>query len=353
MAVPEPHVPQYSPAALNMTNHRFWRLNKRPVDNDYAAALSLESEVVPSPGDGEVLIRNDYLSMDAGVRMWMTPRTDGYNPPIPLGAKMMGLNLGRVVSSRAEGFKTGDLVRCFGQWAEYSLVRPELSSLVIVDETVGDIRQHFGALGMNAWTAYGGLVDYVKIQPGETIVVSAAAGATGSLACQIARNLGCKVIGIAGSDEKTRFLTDELGIAKAINYKTQDVEAELAKVEGGINVYFENVGGPILDAVLPNMALHGRIAVCGLIAGYKGDEAAPGPARFDQVLMKRLTIIGIFLPDFMDRRTTYAPVLRKWLDEGKLKISFDETKGLENTLVAFERMMTGKNSGKVIVDIRA
>jgi hypothetical protein len=336
-----------------MATHRFWRLNKRPVDNDYAAALSLETETIPSPAAGEVLIRNDYLSMDAGVRMWMTPRTDGYNPPIPLGSKMMGLSLGRVVSSRAEGFKDGDLVRCFGQWGEYSLVRPELSSLVVVDETVRDIRQHFGALGMNAWTAYGGLVDFVKVQAGETVVVSAAAGATGSLACQIARNLGCTVIGIAGSDEKTRFLTEELGITRAINYKTQNVEAELAKIKGGINVYFENVGGPILDAVLPNMALHGRIAVCGLIAGYKGDKAAPGPAHFDQVLMKRLTIMGIFLPDYMTRREIYYPILRQWLDEGKLKLAFDETRGLENTLIAFGRLMTGKNSGKVIVDIRS
>jgi NADPH-dependent curcumin reductase CurA len=335
-----------------MTENRFWRLNARPVGDDYAAALSLESETLPSPAAGEVLIRNDYLSMDAGVRMWMTPRTDGYNPPIPLGAKMMGLSLGRVVLSRADGFKPGDLVRCFGQWAEYSLVRPELSNLVVLDETVSDVRQHFGALGMNAWTAYGGLVDFMKIRPRETVVVSAAAGATGSLACQIARNLGCTVIGIAGSADKTRFLTEELGINRAINYKTQDVEAELAKIEGGINVYFENVGGPILDAVLPNMALHGRIAVSGLIAGYKGDKAAPGPARFDQVLMKRLTIVGIFLPDYMDRWVNYYPVLRNWMDEGKLTVAFDATRGIENTLVAFKRMMTGNNSGKVIVDVR-
>ncbi len=334
-----------------MTN-RFWRLDAHPHGNDFASAFSLQNEDVPTAGPGQVVIKNDYLSMDAGTRMWITPRTDGYQPPLPLGSKMVGLCLGRITESRAEGFAVGDLVRCFGQWADYAVVSPAESGLMKLDEDVADVRQHFGALGMNAWTAWAGLVEVAKIQPGETVLISAAAGATGSLACQIARNLGCKVIGIAGGPDKCRFLVEELGVDLAIDYKSDDVEAELAKVAGGINAYFDNVGGPILDAVLPNMAHYGRIALCGLVATYDKDNATAGPARFDQILMRRLTISGFFIPDFLERGTDFLPQLRKWLDEGKLVMRFDETKGLEHTLDAYARMLTGRNIGKVVVDVR-
>jgi NADPH-dependent curcumin reductase CurA len=243
-------------------------------------------------------------------------------------------------------------VRCFGQWADYAVVTPATSGLTKLDEDIADLREHFGTLGMNAWTAYAGLVDVAKIQPGETVLVSAAAGATGSLACQIARNLGCRVIGIAGGPEKCRYLVEELGCDRAIDYKADDVEAELAKIEGGINAYFDNVGGPILDAVLPNMAHYGRIAICGLVATYDQEGPSIGPARFDQILMRRLTITGFFIPDFLDRCTSYLPKLRQWMEEGKLVVRFDETKGLEHTLDAYARMLSGRNIGKVIVDIR-
>jgi len=148
------------------------------------------------------------------------------------------------------------------------------------------------------------------------------------------------------------FLYEELGVDLAIDYKSDDVEAELAKVAGGINAYFDNVGGPILDAVLPNMAHYGRIALCGLVATYDKDNATAGPARFDQILMRRLTISGFFIPDFLERGTDFLPQLRKWLDEGKLVMRFDETKGLEHTLDAYARMLTGRNIGKVVVDVR-
>ena len=287
------------------------------------------------------------------VRVWMTAREDSYSPPIPLGTPMQGQFIGRVISSQAEGFAIGDVVRGFGHWASHSLVDPLMSGLTILDSSVADVRQHFGVLGLNGWTALCGLNDVMEIKAGETVLVSAAAGATGSAACQVARNMGCTVIGIAGSDEKCAWLTRELGVSKAINYKTQDVAAELAKVEGGINAYFENVGGALLDAALPNMAMYGRIGICGLIEGYTSERGLPGPARFDQVLMKRLTIKGIFLPDFMAKGIDYYQPLKRWFDEGKLVGEFDETKGLENVLASFTRLMTGQNTGKVIVDVRA
>jgi NADPH-dependent curcumin reductase CurA len=332
--------------------NQFWRLNARPEGHDYAAALSLETAAVPSINEGQVLVRSDYLSMDPGVRVWMTAREDSYSPPIPLGTPMQGQFLGPVLESRDAAFKVGDMVRGFGQWATHNAVDPALSGLMVLDQDVRDMRDHFGALGLNGWTAYCGLIDVLGLKEGETVLVSAAAGATGSVACQIARNKGCRVIGIAGSDDKCAWLTRELGIDSAINYKTQDVAAELAKVEGGINVYFENVGGGLLDAALPNMALYGRIGICGLIEGYTSENGLPGPARFDQILMKRLTVKGIFLPDFLAEGANYYAPLKVWYDEGHLVGDFDETKSIENVLVAFERLMRGQNLGKVVVDVR-
>ncbi len=297
---------------------QFWRLDARPEGHAYAAALSLVEEATAQPGAGQVLVEAQYLSMDPGVRVWMSAREDGYSPPIPLGTPMQGQFIGRVLQSCNPGFAPGDLVRGFGHWATHSLVDPALSGLVRLDEDVADIRDHFGVLGLNGWTAQCGLVDVLGITKGETVLVSAAAGATGSIGCQIARALGCRVIGIAGSDDKCAWLTGTLGIDTAINYSNQDVAAELAKIDGGINAYFENVGGALLDAALPNMALQGRIGICGLIEGYTTTSGTPGPARFDQVLMKRLTIRGIFLPDFMAEGRDYYPGLRALYDAGQL-----------------------------------
>ena len=335
-----------------MTRNRFWRFVAQPQGHDFSAALALEDEPIPAPGDGEVLIRADWLSMDAGTRMWMTSRTDGYQPPLEPGVKMMGLCLGRVVASRAAGFKGGDLVRGFGQWADYSLVRPEFSDLRVLDETVSDRRQHFGVLGMNGWTAYVGVLETGAAKAGDTVLVSAAAGATGLLACQVAKITGCRVIGLAGGPEKCRFLLDEIGVDQAIDYKSADVAALLAQAPGGVNVYFDNVGGPLLDAVLPNMAHYGRIALCGLIAGYAETGPARGPARFDQILMRRLTISGFFSPDFSARGDEINAVMRPWMDQGKIQMAFDETVGLENLLGAYAKLFTGGNIGKVIVDLR-
>lgn len=334
-----------------MTENRFWRLDRHPEGSNFEAALSLQTEALPPLADGEVRVRVGYLSMDAGTRMWMSPRTDGYQPPLPLGAKMAGLVLGHVSESRDPAYPVGALVRGFGQWAEYATMVPALAGLEIVDDTVTDIRHHFGALGMNAWTAYVGVKEVAAIKAGEWLVVSAAAGATGSMACQVGRNLGAKVIGIAGGPTKCRYLTEQLGVDIAIDYKSDDVAARLSGIEGGVHAYFDNVGGPLLDAVLPNMAHYGRVAVCGMVAAYDNDAPLPGPARFDQVLMRRLRIEGFFIPDFLHRGAEFLPVLREWVDAGTLTVNLDETQGLENTLVAYRRMLSGQAIGKVIVKV--
>ena len=332
-----------------MTVNRLWRLDRHPGGVDFEAALSLTEAPLAPLDAGEVRVYAEFLSMDAGTRMWMGPRTDGYQPPLPLGSAMVGLVLGRVSDSRDPRFAIGTLVRGFGQWADWSTVVPDQCGLVALDESVGDPRQHLGAIGINGWTAYVGIKEVAAVKSGEWVAVSAAAGATGSLACQVARNLGARVIGIAGGSDKCRFLLDELGVERAIDYKHDDVAAALATIDGGINAFFDNVGGPLLDAILPNMAHYGRVAVCGLIAAYDRDIPLPGPTQFDQILMRRLRIEGFFIPDFLHRGAEFMPVLRSWLDSGMLAMRFDETVGLDNALVAYRRLLTGANIGKVIV----
>jgi len=329
--------------------NRFWRLLRHPDADDFASALAMESGPMPKPADGEVLVRNEYLSLDAGTRMWMTGRTDGYQPPIPLGSPMPGLVLGRVIESRHAGFKSGDLVRAFGHWADYSCIVPSLAGMCVLDETVADPRQHLGVLGMNGLTAYVGITEVARTRPGETVLVSAAAGATGMLAAQIAKIMGCRVIGMAGGARKCRFLLEALELDGAIDYKTVNVGEALAAIPSGIHVYFDNVGGPLLDAVLPNMAHYGRIAVCGLLATYAADAPTPGPARFDQVLMRRLSISGFFSPDFAHRSEEINALMRDWLDRGRIRMEFDVTNGLDNVLDAYGKLFSGRNLGKVLV----
>jgi NADPH-dependent curcumin reductase CurA len=337
------------PATL--PHNRFWRLQRHPVGSDFAAALSFERGPIPTPMDGEVLIANELISLDAGTRLWMTSRTDGYQPPLPLGSPMCGLIVGHIIESRHPAYAAGTLVRAFGSWADYSCVAPAATGLIALDATVLDPRQHLGTLGMNAWTAFVGVTEVGKARPGETVLVSAAAGATGMLAAQIAKIMGCRVFGIAGGDVKCAFLRTELKLDGAIDYKGSGLEAALDAIEGGIDVYFDNVGGPLLDVVLPRMAHYGRVAVSGLVATYAADSPAP-LLRFDQVLMRRLTISGLFSPDFMNRGEQINRVMRRWTDDGRLRMHFDMTYGLEHILAAYAKLFDGANIGKVLVALK-
>lgn len=333
-----------------MTN-RFWRIDARPEGNQFTSALSLVEAPLAEPGEGEIVIRNAMLSMDAGTRMWMSDREDGYQPPLPLGVPMSGLVIGRVTASRHPDFPEGTLVRAFGQWGDFSVVDAGLSGAIVLEESVADWRAWFGPLGMNGWTALWGIETTGAAKSGETVLVSAAAGATGLLACQIAKLLGCEVWGMAGGPEKCSALARDYGLAGAIDYKAGNVRAALAAT-GGIDVYFDNVGGPLLDDVLVNMNHYGRVAVCGLVADYNlGTRTTP--REFDQVLMRRLRIEGFFSPDFMHHGPELTARLRQWHEAGELDLPYDVTHGLENTLVAYDRMLSGKNMGKVIVELEA
>jgi len=329
----------------------FWRIDRRPEGTDFASALALVEEPLPELGEGEIRIRNALLSMDAGTRLWLTDREDGYQPPLPTGAPMTGLVVGEVMASRAAGFAEGDLVRAFGVWGKISQVDAVMSGAIQLDPAVSDKRAWFGPLGMNGWTALWGVRETGQAKPGERVLVSAAAGATGILAVQIARLMGCEAWGIAGGAQKTRYLTEQIGCTGAIDYKAGDVGAQL-DAAGGFDVYFDNVGGPILDAVLTRMNHYGRIAVCGLLSDYSSGQRT-APAEFDQILMRRLKVEGFFSPDFMDQGERLTAELKSWLDEGKLTMPYDVTHGLENTLSAYAKLFTGGNIGKVIVEIDA
>jgi NADPH-dependent curcumin reductase CurA len=331
--------------------NRFWRIARRPQGTDFAGALALAEEPLPAPAEGEIVIRNRLLSMDAGTRMWLTDRQDGYQPPLEVGTSMIGLVIGEVVQSRSAAFPEGTLVRAFGQWGDYSVVDAVMSGAIALDPAVADRRAWFGPLGMNGWTALWGIEQTGAAKPGERVLVSAAAGATGILAVQIARLLGCEAWGIAGGAAKCAYLTGELGIAGAIDYKAADVGAQL-DAAGGIDVYFDNVGGALLDAVLTRMNHYGRIAVCGLLADY-GSGQRTAPREFDQVLMRRLRIEGFFSPDFMHEGPRLTQRLLSWHEAGELVMPYDVTRGLENTLHAYAKLFTGGNIGKVIVELDA
>ena len=330
-------------------DNRFWRIDSRPEGTDFASALRLVSAPLPEVATGEIRIRNALLSMDAGTRLWLTSREDGYQPPLPVGAPMTGLVVGEVTASRADGFNEGDLVRAFGVWGDVSQVDAVMSGAIKLDATVADRRAWFGPLGMNGWTALWGIEQTGAAKQGERVLVSAAAGATGILAVQIAKLLGCEAWGIAGGAEKCRFLDEDIGIAGTVDYKAGDVGGQL-DAAGGFDVYFDNVGGSLLDEVLTRMNHYGRIAVCGLLADY-GSGGRTAPREFDQVLMRRLRIEGFFSPDFMDQGATLTARLKEWHDAGQLIMPYDVTRGLENTLTAYAKLFTGANTGKVIVEI--
>lgn len=331
----------------------FWRIERRPQGTDFASALALVEEPLAELGDGEIRIRNGMLSMDAGTRLWLTDREDGYQPPLPIGAPMTGLVVGEIIASRAEGFKEGDLVRAFGVWGALSQIDATMSGAMTLDPAVTDKRAWFGPLGMNGWTALWGVEETGAAREGDRVLVSAAAGATGILAVQIAGLLGCEAWGIAGGAKKCRFLTDDIGIAGALDYKAGDIGAQLDAAcpgQRGFDVYFDNVGGPLLDEVLTRMNHYGRIAVCGLLSDYSSGKRT-SPAEFDQILMRRLRVEGFFSPDFMDQGERLTARLKGWLEEGKLHMPYDMTQGLENTLGAYEKLFTGGNIGKVIVEL--
>lgn len=335
---------------MSETNH-VWRLRKRPIGDITDDVLSFEEESIPEPADGECLFRLNYLSLDPTNRIWMSDM-DQYMPPVVIDEPMRGVVCGTVIKSKNTAFKEGDIVSGIGIWADYQVASPEAVNLL------GDIGSipvidAFGTLALVGPTAYFGLLDITDPQAGETVVVSAAAGAVGSIVGQIARIKGCHVVGIAGTDEKCQWITEELGFDQAINYKTENVPESLKSAcPNGIDIYFDNVGGDILDACLKLMNLKGRISTCGLISQYNATEEVPGPNNYPMILMQRLKVQGFIILDYVDRYPEAISALSQWLAEGKIKVHQDVTDGLENALETLKKLYTGANNGKLMIRVK-
>jgi NADPH-dependent curcumin reductase CurA len=331
--------------------NRVWKLRKRPIGEITDDVLTLEEESTPEPKDGEFLFRLNYLSLDPTNRIWMSDM-DQYMPPVELDAPMRGIVCGTVVKSKHPSILEGTVVSGLGIWGDYQIgtaptVNPMglLGSIPVVDA--------FGTFAVVGPTAYFGLLEIGQPAAGETVVVSAAAGAVGSIVGQIARIKGCRVVGLAGSKEKCDWIRGELGFDAAINYRTEDVPKALATAcPNGIDVYFDNVGGEILDSCLKLMNLNGRIATCGLISQYNATDPVPGPSNYGMILMQRLRVQGFIVLDYAERYPEAIAALSTWMAEGLIKVRTEIVDGLENALQAVKKLYTGANTGKLIVRVK-
>lgn len=304
---------------------------------------------VPQVGEGQALAKVLYLSIDPTMRIWMAD-VPQYMPPVALGEVMRCIGLAQVVESRHADFKKGDKVMGFTGLQQYVLLGgtqkqsfQKIPSIPFVSDST-----FLGTLGVTGLTAYFGMMDIAKPEKGETLVVSAAAGATGSIAGQIGKIHGCRVVGIAGSTEKCKWLTDELGFDATVNYKDADWKQQLAAATPkGIDIDFENVGGEIMQEVLNRMNLFGRVVLCGLISGYNKED--PNLASFGTLLIKRLRVQGFIVLDYAPRFMEAATQLGKWKMFGKLKDRETVVEGLERAPEAINMLFKGANTGKLIV----
>jgi len=335
---------------MSEVNH-VWRLRKRPVGDICEGDLTYEEEPMPEPADEECLFRLNYLSLDATNRMWMSD-VEQYMPPVDINAPMRGVVCGTVIQSKNSAFKKGDIVSGLGTWADYQIGTTETVSL-LGDTGSVPVIDAFGTFAIAAPTAYFGLLEITKPKSGETVVISTAAGSVGSIVGQIAKIKGCHVVGLTGTDEKCKWITEELGFDEAINYKTEDLSKALERTcPNGIDVYFENVGGEILDTCLKHMNMFGRISVCGLIAHYNSSEEVPGPKNYPMILMNRLKVEGFIILDYMDRYPEAITAITQWMAEGKIKVQQDVVDGLENAVETVKKLYTGTNTGKLMVRVK-
>ena len=330
--------------------NRQWRLAARPVGMFKDTDFKWTSEPVPELKEGEVLVHNEYLSLDPTNRGWANA-VDSYLPAVKLGDVMRGGAIGVVEESRNPNFTKGDHVSGLLGWQEYAVSNgvgiaklPQIPGLPMT--------AHLGLFGHIGFTAYFGLLDVGQPKAGETLVVSGAAGAVGSLVGQIGKIVGCRVVGIAGSEQKCKWLTDDLGFDSAINYKSENVlEALKRECPKGIDVGFENVGGTILDSVLALINIGARISLCGMISQYNATSLVPGPSQLFMLIVKRARIQGFLVSDYMNRAAEAISALGKWYAEGKIKYRVDVIEGLEQTPKAVNKLFDGSNQGKLIVKI--
>jgi NADPH-dependent curcumin reductase CurA len=323
------------------------RLASRPSGWPTDETFEFATVELPSPSAGEVLVRNTFMSVDPAMRGRMND-VKSYVPPFQVGKALDGGAVGEVIESGVDGVAPGDLVLHYQGWRSHALVR----RFTKVTPVEGFSPSHFlGVLGMPGLTAYVGLLDKAAFKPGETVFVSGAAGAVGSLVGQIAKLKGAaRVIGSAGSADKVAHLTGKLGFDAAFNYRDGNVRQQLAEAApDGIDVYFDNVGGDHLEAALWSLNDHGRVAACGSISAYNEEKLPPGPRNLHLIVTKRLTVSGFIVIDHGDRREAMTAEVGEWLASGKLVAEETFVDGLDNAPAAFLGMLRGENTGKMVV----
>jgi NADPH-dependent curcumin reductase CurA len=326
------------------------RLKRRPMGMPTEDDFELAQVRVPELASGQVLVRNVYMSVDPYMRGRMLDR-ESYVPPFQLEKPLEGGCVGRVLESNQENFQVGNHVLGMLGWREWYI--SDGSGLAKIDPNAAPIQAYLGVMGMTGMTAYVGLLDMGQPKAGETVFVSAASGAVGSIVCQIAKIKGCRVVGSAGSDEKVAWLKNEAKVDAAFNYrKVEDLVAEVRhQCPRGIDVYFEGVGGAHLEAALEGMNPHGRIVLCGMIAVYNATEPPPGPRNLFLVTTKRLTVRGFIVSDHLHRMQPFQADMGKWMKEGRIKWKETIVQGIENAPKAFIGLFRGENFGKMLVKI--
>jgi NADPH-dependent curcumin reductase CurA len=326
------------------------RLAARPVGLPKDSDWDHTEEPVTEPGDGEVLVKVKYLSLDPAMRGWMNDARS-YMPPVGLGEVMRAGGCGEVVASGHPGFEPGDHVTGVTGIQEYATLSGD--ALVKVDPELAPLPVYIGTLGMPGMTAYFGLLDIGKPKEGDTVVVSGAAGAVGGVVGQIAKIKGCRAVGIAGGKEKCRHVVEELGFDACVDYKSDNVAKALRQhCPDGIDVYFDNVGGEILDAALAQLARHARVVICGAISQYNATEGMRGPANYMSLLVNRATMTGFLVFDFASRFGEAAKEMAGWLADGRLKTFEDvATGGVANFPDTLLRLFRGENTGKLVLEV--
>ncbi|WP_113701877.1 NADP-dependent oxidoreductase [Nonomuraea lactucae] len=334
---------------MSRTNHQY-RLAARPVGLPRPTDWEYVEEPVAEPGEGEVLIKVLYLSLDPAMRGWMNEGRS-YVRPVEIAEVMRAGGVGRVIASRHPRFAVGDHVSGALHVQEYCL--SDGRGLTKVDPALAPLPVHLGVLGSPGMTAYFGLLDIGRPEPGQTVVVSGAAGAVGSVVGQIAKIKGCRVIGIAGGERKCRLVVEEFGFDACVDYKSEDVRKALREVAPeGVDVYFDNVGGDILDAALTRLARGARVVICGAISQYNATEQVKGPANYMSLLVNRASMTGMVVFDYADRYPEAAAELAEWLSAGKLRSLVDVVDGgvqaFPDTLL---RLFRGDNTGKLVLKL--
>lgn len=335
-----------------MTNeNRRFLLAERPSGPVDEGTFDLVTEPRPEIGEGEALVSVKWISVDPTNRTWIGEEPT-YLPPVAIGEVMRALGLGEVVESRNENFPVGALVNGLTGWQDYLVISDEQPLMLVPEGVDAPASAILGTLGMTGLTAYFGMLEIGEPKEGETVVVSAAAGAVGSTASQLAKMKGARVVGIAGGPEKCAWLVDELGLDAAVDYKAGDWRAQLKEATpDGIDVDFENVGGEIMEAVFARLNKDARVALCGLISGYNDDEPPPGPRSFGNLLIQRVKLQGFIILDYYPRFGEGIRELAQWVGEGKIKSQETVVEGFEELPNALNMLFAGENTGKLVVNI--